>query len=154
MDMPKVGDFAPLFNLEDDKGQQVALEDLRGEKNVVLYFYPKAMTPGCTLQACGIRDTKGAFAEKETVVFGISPDTVDRLRNFVEKEKLNFPLLSDVDKVAIKAYGAWGVKKFMGKTYGGVLRISFVIGKDGRIKHVVDKVKTKTHHEDILSLLD
>ena len=151
--MPKVGNLAPVFTLKGQDGSSISLGDFREKKNVVLYFYPKAMTPGCTIQACGIRDKERSFSDNETVVLGVSPDSVDRLGKFVEKEKLNFTLLSDEEKMTIKKYGVWGAKKFMGKQYDGVLRTTFIIGKDGRVKHIMDKVKTKTHHDDVLQFI-
>ncbi len=153
MAFPKVGNMAPAFTLKDDKGKEVSLKDFKGKKNVVLYFYPKAMTPGCTVQACGIRDSKSIFSKLGTVVFGVSPDPVEKLAKFKEKQDLNFPLLSDEDKKVIEKYGAWGPKKFMGKEFDGVLRTTFIIGKDGRLKHIMDKVKTKTHHDDVAEFI-
>lgn len=150
MAFPEVGKMAPSFTLENQKGEKVSLKDFKGKKNIVLYFYPKAMTPGCTVQACGIRDSKRKYSSNDTVVLGVSPDTPERLMKFREKEKLNFDLLSDPDRKSIEKYGAWGRKKFMGKEFDGVLRTTFIIGKDGKIKHIMDKVKTKTHHEDTL----
>lgn len=151
MAFPKVGNMAPAFTLVNQKGEKVSLKDFKGEKNVVLYFYPKAMTPGCTVQACGIRDTKKKFSSAKTVVLGVSPDAPERLVKFIDKEGLNFDLLSDPDHKTADKYGAWGPKKFMGKEYDGILRTTFIIGKDGRLKHVMDKVKTKTHHDDVLN---
>ncbi len=145
--------MAPSFTLLDQDGNDVSLKDFKGKKNVVLYFYPKALTPGCTVQACGIRDYKKQFSTNNTVVFGVGPDSPAKLTQFVEKKDLNFTLLSDETKNMIKKYGAWGQKKFMGKTFDGVLRITFIIGKDGRIKHIMEKVKTKTHHDDVLSFI-
>ena len=146
--------MAPAFTLCDQDGQRVSLSDFRGEKNVVLYFYPRAMTPGCTTQACGIRDSKKQFDKNHTVVLGVSPDPLSSLNKFIEKKKLNFTLLSDEDKSTIRRYGAWGPKVFMGKKFEGVLRSTFIIGKDGKIKHVIDKVKTKVHHEDVLEFIE
>ncbi len=151
MAFPKVGNMAPAFTLLNQKGEKVSLKDFKGEKNVVLYFYPKAMTPGCTVQACGIRDTKKKFSSAKTVVLGVSPDAPERLVKFIDKEGLNFDLLSDPDHKIADKYGAWGPKKFMGKEYDGILRTTFIIGKDGKLKHVMDKVKTKTHHDDVLN---
>lgn len=151
MAFPKVGSVAPAFTLVNQKGEKVSLKDFKGEKNVVLYFYPKAMTPGCTVQACGIRDTKKKFSSAKTVVLGVSPDAPERLVKFIDKEGLNFDLLSDPDHKIADKYGAWGPKKFMGKEYDGILRTTFIIGKDGRLKHVMDKVKTKSHHDDVLN---
>lgn len=153
MALPKIGNMAPAFNLKDEAGNKVSLKDFKGKKNVVLYFYPKAMTPGCTVQACGIRDMKKEFAKADTVVFGVSPDPQPRLQKFIEKENLNFSLLSDEDHAIADKYGSWGPKKFMGKEYDGILRQTFIIGKDGRLKHIMDKVKTKTHHDDVLNYI-
>jgi peroxiredoxin Q/BCP len=151
MAFSEVGTAAKDFSLFSQRGEKVSLADFRGVKNVLLYFYPKAMTPGCTVQACGIRDSKDQFAELDTVVMAVSPDSVDRLVKFEDKQELNFTLLSDEDHQVTESYGAWDMKKFMGREYMGVLRSSFVIGKDGLIKHVMPKVKTKTHHDDALA---
>ena len=153
MAFPKVGNMAPAFTLLDQDGNKVSLKQFRGEKNVVLYFYPKAMTPGCTVQACGIRDSKKQLAKLDTVVLGVSPDAVARLGRFIDKQDLNFTLLSDEDHAITEKYGAWGLKKFMGREFMGVLRSTFIIGKDGRLKHVMDKVKTKSHHDDVMALI-
>jgi peroxiredoxin Q/BCP len=147
----KVGSTAPAFSLLDQRGKEVSLDDFTDKKNVVLYFYPKAMTPGCTVQACGIRDTYAEFKALDTVVLGVSPDSVARLVKFEDKQELNFTLLSDEDHAVTEAYGAWGLKKFMGREFMGVLRSTFVIDKQGKIVMVMDKVKTKTHHEDVLN---
>jgi peroxiredoxin Q/BCP len=151
MSFPKIGNMAPAFTLPDQDGNKVSLKQFKGEKNVVLYFYPRAMTPGCTVQACGIRDSAKALAKLDTVVLGVSPDPVAKLGKFIEKEQLNFTLLSDEDHAVTEKYGAWGLKKFMGRESMGVLRTTFIIGKDGRLKHVMDKVKTKTHHDDVIA---
>ena len=119
----------------------------------MLYFYPKAMPPGCTVQACGIRDSKKALAKLDTVVLGVSPDAVAKLGRFIEKQDLNFTLLSDPDHAVTEQYGAWGLKKFMGREFMGVLRTTFIVGKDGRLKHVMAKVNTRTHHDDVLTLI-
>lgn len=153
MTLPSVGRAAPAFTLLNQDGKKVSLKDFKGDKNVVLYFYPKAMTPGCTTQACGLRDTKKQFARADAVVFGVSPDKVARLAKFREKENLNFDLLSDEDHTIADKYGVWGLKKFMGREYMGINRITFVIGKDGKVAHVMDKVKTKSHHDDVLEIL-
>ncbi len=154
MAFPKIGNMAPAFTLPDQDGNKVSLKQFRDDRNVVLYFYPKAMTPGCTVQACGLRDSSKALAKKDTVVLGVSPDPVARLGKFIDKEQLNFALLSDEDHAVAEKYGAWGLKKFMGREFMGILRTTFIIGKDGRLKHVMDKVKTKTHHDDVLALID
>lgn len=150
MKLPEVGKVAPAFTLTNQKGEKVSLAAFKGKKNVVLYFYPKAMTPGCTVQACAIRDHKKKFSSLKTVVLGMSPDPVERLVKFKEKEGLNFDLLSDEGHKIADKYGVWGRKKFMGKEYDGIHRITFIIGKDGKIKHVMEKVKTKTHHDDVI----
>ena len=152
--MPAItGKVAPAFSLLNQDGKKITLKDFRGEKNVLVYFYPKAMTPGCTTQACGLRDTKSRLSRQQLVVLGISPDPVKRLVKFREKESLNFDLLSDEDHAVAEKYGVWGLKKFMGREYMGVNRQSFLIGKDGKIKHIIEKVNTKTHHDDVLELV-
>ena len=153
MAFPKVGNMAPAFSLLDQDGKKVTLSQFKGKKNVALYFYPKAMTPGCTVQACGIRDSKKALQKLDLVVLGVSPDPVARLGKFIEKQELNFTLLSDEGHAVTEKYGAWGLKKFMGREFMGVLRSTFIIGKDGRLKHVMDKVKTKSHHIDVMALV-
>ncbi len=151
MSFPKIGNMAPTFSLVDQNGEKVNLKDFRGEKKVILYFYPKAMTPGCTVQACGLRDSKKKLAANGVVALGISPDPFARLKKFEQRDNLNFTLLSDEDKKVTEKYGCWGLKKFMGREFMGVLRTTFIIGEDGRLKHIMDKVKTKTHHEDALN---
>ena len=153
MALPKVGNKAPAFSLTNQDGKTISLKDFKDAKHVVLYFYPKAMTPGCTTEACGIRDTKAKLSRQGAVVLGVSPDPVARLGKFREKEKLNFDLLSDEDHKIAEKYGVWGLKKFMGREYLGVNRMTFIIGKDGKLKHVMDKVNTKTHHDDVLEIL-
>jgi len=153
MALPALGRISPAFSLLNQNGKKVSLKDYRGEKNVVLYFYPKAMTPGCTTQACGLRDTKRKLSRRQTVVLGVSPDPVSRLEKFRVKEKLNFDLLSDEDHKIAEKYGVWGLKKFMGREYMGVNRMTFIIGKDGKLKHIIEKVNTKTHHDDVLAVL-
>ncbi|MDG2071590.1 MAG: thioredoxin-dependent thiol peroxidase [Pseudomonadales bacterium] len=153
MVLPAVGRISPTFSLLNQNGKKVLLKDYRCEKNVVLYFYPKAMTPGCTTQACGLRDTKRKLARRQTVVLGVSTDPVSRLEKFRVKEKLNFDLLSDEDHKIAEKYGVWGLKKFMGREYMGVNRMTFIIDKDGKLKHIIEKVNTKTHHDDVLAVL-
>lgn len=153
-DFPKLNSKAPQFTLKDQNNAKVALKDFVGKKNVVVYFYPKAMTPGCTVQACGIRDYKKEFAKAKTVVLAISPDSSERLSKFEEKEDLNFTLLADEEHKIADKYGVWGEKKMMGRTYMGIKRTTFIIGKDGKIKHIMDKVKTKTHHDDVLDYIN
>jgi len=149
----KTGNVAPAFTLQDQNGKKVSLKDFKGKKNVVLYFYPKAMTPGCTLQACGLRDSKKDLAKLNSVALGISPDPVARLKKFDDKEDLNFVLLSDEDHAIADKYGVWGLKKFMGREFMGIIRTTFVIDKNGKLAHVMDKVKTRSHHDDVLEIL-
>lgn len=153
MTNPKVGNLAPAFTLQDQDGNKVSLKDFKGKNNVVLYFYPRAMTPGCNNQACGLRDTKKELDDLDAVVLGVSPDTVPKLARFIEKKELNFTLLSDEDHAIADKYGCWGMKKFMGKEFMGLIRTTFIIGKDGRLMTVLNKFKTKTHHDDVLAYL-
>ncbi|CBL44712.1 Predicted peroxiredoxin [gamma proteobacterium HdN1] len=148
----KVGDRAPSFSLLDQNGTTVSLADCAG-KPVVVYFYPKAMTPGCTIQACGIRDHEAELRVLGVKVLAISPDLPERLKRFDDKEALNFTLLSDPDHAIAEAYGVWALKKFMGREFMGIVRTTFVVDADGKIAHVLDKVKTKTHAADVLALL-
>mgnify|MGYP001595701656 CR=1 FL=1 len=153
MTLPKIGNLAPAFSLLDQNGNKVALKDFKGKMNVVVYFYPKAMTPGCTVQACGIRDYKKEFAKVKTVVLAISPDSPERLKKFEDKQDLNFTLLSDEDHKIADKYASWGPKKFMGKEYDGILRQTFIINKEGKLAHIMPKVKTKSHHDDVLEYI-
>lgn len=153
MSLPKIGNLAPAFSLKDQNGKLISLKDFVGKSNVVVYFYPKAMTPGCTVQACGIRDYKKEFAKAKTVVLAISPDSPDRLKKFEDKQDLNFTLLSDEDHCVANKYGSWGPKKFMGKEYDGILRQTFIINKEGKLVEIFTKVKTKSHHEDVLDYI-
>lgn len=148
-----VGDNAPLFTLLDQNEKQVALADYIGKQQVLVYFYPKAMTPGCTLQAQGLRDIQQELAAQNTVVFGLSPDEPKRLAKFYQRDQLNFTLLSDVDHKIAAAFGVWGLKKFMGREYDGIHRLSFLIGLEGKISHVFNKFKTKDHHQVVLEVL-
>lgn len=147
----KVGDAAPDFTLLDQNGSEVSLHDFKG-KNVLVYFYPKAMTPGCTVQACELRNSESELKKHKIVVLGISADPVKSLKKFEEKEKLNFTLLSDPDHKVIDSYGCWGPKKFMGREFDGIHRQSFLIDKNGIIVHMIQKVETKTHHDTVLDL--
>lgn len=146
----QIGDIAPDFTLLDQNGKEVSLHDFKG-MNVLVYFYPKAMTPGCTVQACELTKSESKLKDAEIVVLGISADPVKSLKKFEEKEKLNFTLLSDPDHKVIESYGSWGPKKFMGREYDGIHRQSFLIGKDGKIVGVMHQVNTKTHHDDVLN---
>jgi len=148
----EVGKKAPAFKLKNQFGEDVALKDFLGKK-VILYFYPRAMTPGCTVQACGLRDSKRKLSSRKVVVLGLSPDTPEKLKKFNDKEKLNFDLLSDLEHKVADKYGVWGPKKFMGKVYDGINRMTFIIDEKGKIQNIMEKVKTKTHHEDVLELI-
>ena len=148
----QVGTQAPDFSLPDQDGQQVSLSSLRGKK-VLIYFYPKAMTPGCTTQACGLRDVNAELAALNVVVLGISPDPAKRLKKFEERDSLNFRLLADEDHAVADAFGVWGPKKFMGKEYDGIHRLSFLIDEEGKVAHRFDKFKTSDHHQGVLDLV-
>ncbi|WP_269519687.1 thioredoxin-dependent thiol peroxidase [Alteromonas sp. BMJM2] len=149
----QAGDKAPQFSLLDQHGKTVSLTDFAGKK-VLVYFYPKAMTPGCTVQAQGLRDIQNELEAKNVVVLGISPDAVKRLPKFIEKESLNFTLLSDEDHAVADDFGVWGLKKFMGKEYDGIHRLTFLINEEGTIEHVFNKFKTKEHHIVVLEHLN
>ncbi|MGH2972240.1 MAG: thioredoxin-dependent thiol peroxidase [Gaiellaceae bacterium] len=146
------GQEAPDFELASDDGETVRLSTLRG-KPVVLYFYPKDDTPGCTTQACGIRDAWGEFERAGAVVLGVSPDDERSHVKFRDKYKLPFTLLADTDHDVAEQYGVWGEKKYMGRSYMGVSRSTFVIGEDGTVKKVFEKVKPDTHADDVLAVL-
>ena len=148
----KAGDKAPQFSLPDQDGEIINLSDYQGQR-VLVYFYPKAMTPGCTVQACGLRDEMETLREKGVEVLGISTDKPEKLSRFAEKELLNFALLSDEDHQVCEQFGVWGEKQFMGKTYDGIHRISFLIDEQGKIQHVFDKFKTGEHHQVVLDYL-
>ena len=135
-----VGNQAPAFTLLNQQENPISLSDFRGKK-VLVYFYPKALTPGCTSQACGLRDSKSELDELGLVILGISPDMPKKLAQFIEKKALNFTLLSDPDHQVAEMFGVWGEKKFMGKTYDGIHRVSFLIDENGKIIHVFDKFK-------------
>lgn len=147
------GNPAPAFTLPDQNGDSVSLASFAGKK-VLVYFYPKAMTPGCTVQAQGLRDIQQELKQHNVEVLGISPDPVKRLPKFIEKEQLNFTLLSDEDHAVADAFGVWGPKKFMGRDFDGIHRISFLIDETGKIEQVFDKFKTKDHHLVILNHLN
>ncbi|TDQ57611.1 peroxiredoxin Q/BCP [Mesocricetibacter intestinalis] len=152
METLKKGVAAPQFNLPDQNGESVALSDFKGRK-VLVYFYPKALTPGCTTQACHLRDSKSELEEMGVTVLGISPDSPKKLQNFIQKKQLNFTLLADEDHQVAEAFGVWGEKKFMGRTFEGIHRISFLIDEKGNIEQVFDKFKTGEHHLRVLEYL-
>jgi thioredoxin-dependent peroxiredoxin len=146
------GEPAPEFTVTNDTGEQVSLSDFRG-KPVVLYFYPKDDTPGCTAQACGIRDAYGEFERAGAVVLGISPDSEKKHVKFKEKYDLPFTLLADPEHEVAEQYGVWAEKKYMGRTYWGVKRTTFVIAPDGTVAKVMQKVDPQAHADDVLALL-
>jgi peroxiredoxin Q/BCP len=154
MSHTKIGNKAPAFILTNQKGEKVALKDFSGKKNVVLYFYPRASTPGCTVQACGIRDTQKELDARDTIVLGVSPDPEAKLQKFIDKQNLNFDLLSDENHAIAEKYGVWALKKFMGKEFMGIVRTTFIINKEGRLVHIMDKFKTSNHHDVLLECLD
>lgn len=149
----KEGETAPEFTLLNQDGESVSLADFKGQK-VLVYFYPKASTPGCTIQACGLRDSKEQLDDLGVVVLGISPDSPKRLTNFINKQSLNFTLLADEDHAVCEKYGVWQLKKFMGRENMGVVRTSFLVDESGNIEHIFDKFKTKDHHEVVLNYLN
>lgn len=145
----KVGDKAPNFEALDEQGNTIKLSDYTGKK-LVLFFYPKASTPGCTMEACNLRDNYKSFLAKGYDVLGVSADSAKRQQNFINKNELPFPLLADEDKAVINAFGVWGPKKFMGREYDGIHRTTFVIDEKGQIEDIITKVKTKQHTSQIL----
>lgn len=151
--MLEPGAAAPDFTLPDQDGAPVSLADLRG-RTVVLYFYPRASTPGCTTQACGVRDHLPAYEDAGAVVLGVSPDPVKKVKKFHDDEGLNFTLLADADHEVCEAYGTWAEKSMYGRTYWGALRATFVIDAEGVVRHVIPKVSPKTHDEQVLAVLE
>ena len=149
----QVGDIAPNFSLPSTTGKTVSLQEFLGKKRVVLYFYPKDDTPGCTKEACSFRDNLPHLEAKDTVVLGVSADGIKSHEKFITKYNLNFPLLSDEDHKVSEAYGAWGEKSMYGKKYFGMIRKTFIIGKDGKLEHVFHTVTPAEHGKEILDLL-
>ena len=150
--MLETGQPAPDFTLPDQDGEPVTLAGLRGRK-VVLYFYPKADTPGCTTQACGIRDHSGDYDAAGAVVLGVSPDPVKDVKKFHDKQSLNFTLLADEDHAVCDLYGVWAEKSMYGRTYWGNLRATFLIDEEGVVRHVIPKASPKTHDDEVLKAL-
>ena len=146
----KIGDKAPEFTLPNQDGVELALNNLKGEK-IILWFYPKASTPGWTIEGQGFRDELKKFSKQGIKIIGVSADPIKKQKNFFDKQQFNFDLLSDESHVMLKKYGAWALKKFMGREYMGILRITYIINENGIIDQVYDKVKTKTHAQDILN---
>ena len=145
----KIGDKVPAFSVSDDRGNIQSLEDYLGKK-LVVFFYPKANTPGCTAEACDLRDHFKELQDAGYSLLGVSADSAKSQRNFSEKFDFPFPLLADQDKAVINAFGVWGLKKFMGKEYEGIHRKTFIIDEEGKVAHIIDKVKTKEHASQIL----
>jgi peroxiredoxin Q/BCP len=144
----KEGDLAPAIDAVDQQGEKITLEEYRGKK-VVLYFYPKDNTPGCTAEACDLRDNYSRFIAQGYEVIGVSADSERSHQNFISKYELPFRLISDVDKKVLKDYDAWGEKKMYGKTYLGILRKTYIIDGDGKIERIIEKVNTKAHSKQI-----
>ncbi len=147
----KIGDKAPQFKGVDQDGNSITLKQFKGKK-VALYFYPKDNTPGCTAQACNLTDNIEALSNKGIQVIGISVDSVNSHKKFEQKFHLAFPLIADEDHTIVEAYEVWGLKKFMGRTFMGTHRITFLINENGVIDHIIEKVKTKEHAQQILEL--
>ena len=150
--MLETGTQAPGFTLPDQDGEEVSLEDFRG-RTVVLYFYPKANTSGCTTQACGVRDHRADYEAAGATVLGVSPDPVKDIKRFHDAQGLNFTLLADADHAVCDDYGVWGEKSMYGRTYMGAKRATFVIDGEGVIRHVIPKVSPKTHDDEVLAAL-
>ncbi|TXC82008.1 thioredoxin-dependent thiol peroxidase [Luteibaculum oceani] len=147
--MLKVGDKAPDFTGVNQNEETVKLADYKGS-NLILYFYPKDDTPGCTKESCSLRDFHGELLEKGYKILGVSADTAAKHQKFIDKYNLPFDLIADTEKEIIKAYDCWGLKKFMGKEYEGIIRTTYIISKEGKISHIFKKVKTASHAEQIL----
>jgi peroxiredoxin Q/BCP len=145
-----IGKSAPNFKLPSSEGSQIGLSDYKGSQAVVLYFYPRADTPGCTKEACGFRDALADYDKAHVAVLGISPDGQKEVEKFAQKFHLNFPLLADADHLVAEAYGVWQQKSMYGKKYFGVARTTFIIGTDGKVKHVFEKVKPDGHDQQVL----
>ncbi|MDP5157133.1 MAG: thioredoxin-dependent thiol peroxidase [Flaviramulus sp.] len=145
----KQGDVVPNFSAKDEQGNKVALSDYKGKK-LIVFFYPKANTPGCTAEACNLRDNYAELQEKGFELLGVSADSEKQQANFKNKYEFPFPLLADDDKTVINTFGVWGPKKFMGKEYDGIHRMTFLINQNGIVEKVIDKVKTKDHAAQIL----
>ncbi|MBE0637177.1 MAG: thioredoxin-dependent thiol peroxidase [Bacteroidales bacterium] len=149
----QIGHKAPDFNALDQDGRTISLKDFAGSK-VILYFYPKADTPGCTAESCNLRDNYDELMGKGFKILGVSADPVQKQKKFAEKYNLPFPLIADTEKVVLKAYGAWGEKKMYGKAYEGIIRMTFVIDEKGMIERVIDNVKTKDHAAQVLEAMN
>jgi peroxiredoxin Q/BCP len=150
----KVGRKAPAFSLPNQDGEKITLKDHVKGKWTLLYTYPKDMTPGCTAEACSLRDARRKLSNRGIQVFGISADSPARHQKFIERDKLNFDLLSDEDHKMLEKYGSWGEKKLYGRTFMGIKRMSFLIDPEGTIRHIWTKVKTKTHADEVLEAFE
>jgi peroxiredoxin Q/BCP len=151
--MPQVGEAAPDFNLASTEGRNISLQDFKGKQAVVLYFYPRDDTPGCTAEACSFRDLRSMFHEHGAEILGVSTDSVRSHKKFQDKYGLTFPLLADPDHAVADQYGVWQQRKFMGREYMGIARTTFVIGSDGNIKAVFPNVKVEGHADAVLKAL-
>ncbi len=149
----QIGDPAPEFSLDDSNGTRISLNEYLGKKKIVLYFYPRDNTPGCTKEACSFRDFFPSIENENTIIFGISPDTIQSHLKFIAKFNLNFILLSDSDHKVAELYGAWGEKKLYGKTSMGIIRKTFIIDMQGKIAKIYHKVKPENHGEEVLNEL-
>lgn len=149
MNTLKQGDTVPNFTAKDEQGNTISLSDYKGKK-LIVFFYPKASTPGCTAEACNLRDHYEILQQQGYELLGVSADSAKRQSNFKNKYEFPFPLLADEDKAVIEVFGVWGSKKFMGKTYDGIHRKTFIINEEGIVERVIDKVKTKEHAAQIL----
>ena len=147
----KEGNKAPDFTALDQEGKKVKLSSFKGKKNIILYFYPKDMTPGCTTQACDFRDQQKNL--KSTIILGVSIDSQERHQKFIEKYDLPFTLLADIDKKVVQKYGVWQEKKLYGKTFMGIVRSTFIIDKTGTVRKIFVKVRVKNHIEEVLNAL-
>ncbi len=147
----QVGDKAPAINSIDENGNPITLTQFKGKK-IILYFYPKDDTPGCTKEACSFRDSYAVLQKKGFVVLGVSVDTEKKHQKFIQKYELNFPLIADTDKKVVNDYGVWGLKKFMGREYMGTNRVTFIIDEKGKIEHIITKVDTENSAQQLLDL--
>ncbi|WNH10218.1 thioredoxin-dependent thiol peroxidase [Thalassobellus suaedae] len=145
----KQGDIVPDFSVNDEQGNLISLSDFKGKK-IIVFFYPKANTPGCTVEACNLRDNYEVLKAQGYVLLGVSADSEKKQANFKSKYEFPFPLLADEDKTVINAFGVWGPKKFMGKEYEGIHRMTFIIDENGVVERVIEKVNTKDHAAQIL----
>ena len=149
----EVGNKAPDFNLQNQNDKTISLSDFKGQK-VIIWFYPKANTPGWTIQGKGFRDEFKKFEDENIAILGVSADPVSKQKKFCDKQGFPYDLLSDESHEMLKAYGVWGKKKFMGREYMGITRMTYIINEEGNIEHVIEKVKTMSHAKDILKMID